>query len=307
LASLPERLSAAGYTTLLVYGNHFYGHSGLSSDGFDVIYDSGSVTGHLLNAAASGLLRLVAQRPIFLLVHYMDVHQYQIWAEPPTAQRDPAWNNEHYAARVVDADRALGELLGLWSQRPRAGDSMIAFFSDHGEDLREGNHGSSMSDSLLHVPLVVHFPERADLAGVVVNTEVGLMDLYQTTLGVAGEPISGGADGGVSLLVTTRGGTPASRSLFADYQLYGANLSSIRQGPIQLVVDMDRGTEVLEGLLVDQQSDGTVREGEVKRQLFDRFLAYVAQSNRDAGALSSEQEVDQAALERQLRSMGYIR
>jgi arylsulfatase A-like enzyme len=112
-----------------------------------------------------------------------------------------------YDAELRETDARCAEMEDLLAAAGILGpgkDSLLVVTSDHGENLGEEglvDHKLSVSDALLHVPLVLHRPGtfeggRREAAGV------GLQDLHPTILEAAGLPVDGVA-------------TPAARSLRA--------------------------------------------------------------------------------------------
>ena len=80
LTTLVERLNQVGYRTGMVISNPYLIVSGLVFDDPDVLYDTGIVPGNLVNDAASLVVDVLGkEQPLFLFVHYMDVHQYHRW------------------------------------------------------------------------------------------------------------------------------------------------------------------------------------------------------------------------------------
>ena len=94
-------------------------------------------------------------------------------------------------ARFVEILRAEGEL----------DDTVLIIVGDHGENL--GDHGLcahvySLHRSLLHVPLLIRYPD-AFRPGARVRTIARLEDLFPTILSLCGAPVPKGLDG-LSLL-----------------------------------------------------------------------------------------------------------
>ena len=80
LASLPETLRSFGYKTALIAANALYVLSGLAFDGNDIIVDARSLNGQRINDVARELVEHTPPtEPLFLTVHYIDVHNWQPW------------------------------------------------------------------------------------------------------------------------------------------------------------------------------------------------------------------------------------
>jgi arylsulfatase A-like enzyme len=176
--------------------------------------------------------------PLFLYVHYMDPHApyypqpalgpdppglepiefmrvadglREGTGEPPSAAQ-LATLRYRYDGEVRALDPEVGRLLQAWQARyGRTG--MIVLTADHGEEFLEHGHlGHSLTvqRELVHVPLVVAFPEGNVLeerAQGRVDTPVSLLDLTPTVLDVLGvEDDWGPAMRGMSWMPWLRGG-----------------------------------------------------------------------------------------------------
>jgi arylsulfatase A-like enzyme len=95
-----------------------------------------------------------------------------------------------YDAEIALLDGHLGSLIDDLRARQLLEGTLIVVLSDHGENL--GDHGHlahvfSIHNTLLHVPLVVRFPD-GDLAGTVRADVAEIRDLYPTLLRYCGIP-----------------------------------------------------------------------------------------------------------------------
>ncbi len=133
-----------------------------------------------VNAAVERVLRARPHDKFFLYVHYMDVHDYQLWRKP-------------YARMVRWLDRAIGKLLAKLEEQGLLQESVVIFTSDHGERLGEqhlvpgkaGHRGNPSFEEVLHVPLIVS-PAWFD------DTAPGLrsQDVFALIAEIAGVPTS---------------------------------------------------------------------------------------------------------------------
>ena len=323
--SLPERLQAAGYYTALVASNPLYFLSDIGLDGNDIALDTGVVTGDKVNEKA---LTLIASsdrsRPLFLLVHYIDVHQWEPWYLKTTAaSRDldpvdrPAKLRDSYSRAVRDADHHLEALIEGWRHARNWDNSLIAFYSDHGESLLDPDeiadpgalrigHGNSMSDALLRIPLMIKYPLSFSASAGDAAGNVSLVDLAPTLLDVAGINYEASSFSGRSLARLSN--DKNNRKLYADFQLYGTALSSVRRGPYMAIIDLDKNElflgNWLSGARMEQDSPDRIALG---RELQESFESYrqegTAAVTEHSGAA---RQVDQGARRaEQLRSLGY--
>lgn len=92
-----------------------------------------------------------------------------------------------YDASILDLDDATGALFDDLRARGVLDDTLVVLVADHGEALGEHQrfeHRWSVFEQLLHVPLVVRYPERFPAARV--TDRVSTADVYATVLDVAG-------------------------------------------------------------------------------------------------------------------------
>jgi arylsulfatase A-like enzyme len=93
-----------------------------------------------------------------------------------------------YDGEVLHADEQFGRFVELLEYLGLADRALIALWSDHGEEFGEHggfDHGRTLYEELLRVPLIVRFPGRAG-AGEVRQRFVSLLDLPATVLALSG-------------------------------------------------------------------------------------------------------------------------
>ena len=147
-----------------------------------------------------------------------------------------------YDAEIASLDRILGELLDALRREGALDDTMLVITSDHGENLGDHDlcgHVLSLHRTLLHVPLLIRYPDGR-LKGEVVGTTVRLEDIFPTVLEVCGQPVPEGIDG-VSLL--TAGEPRVARALLGGEfpkelaEMFPEFAASGRWKPIRSVYD----------------------------------------------------------------------
>ncbi len=147
--------------------------------------------------------------PLFLYAHLLEPHA------PYDTGRPGGTDRERYLTRVGIADAVVGRLLALL--RERFGDRWALFVTaDHGEafgEHRTTEHGKTLYEELLHVPLLARsprFPPRR------VDVPVGLVDLGPTLLDLFGAATPATFEG-QSLVPLLAGGTASlTRPLLAE-------------------------------------------------------------------------------------------
>ncbi|MFW6107579.1 MAG: sulfatase [bacterium] len=127
-----------------------------------------------------------------------------------------------YYGQISHVDESIGRILDELGSLGLADDTVVLFFSDHGDML--GDHGLSQKgcpyEAAVRVPLLLRWPGRA-AAGRVCDDLVGLTDVLPTLveqLGLEYPESEHGALPGASLLGAAGGGLAANRDVFViDY------------------------------------------------------------------------------------------
>jgi arylsulfatase A-like enzyme len=147
-----------------------------------------------------------------------------------------------YDGEVHAADRAFGTFLDLLKFFGLYDSSVIVLLGDHGEEFYEHggfDHGRTLYDELLRVPLIVKLP-RSRQAGSRVATPVSSIDVAPTIAALAGVAAPGaGFNGFVLPLAGSAGGGPP-RSLFAETRADAINLKAVRQGTLKCIENLGR-------------------------------------------------------------------
>ena len=122
----------------------------------------------------------------------------------PSGQLDPdlvipaerrAWLRDTYAAAVSTADRSVGTILGWLDEQGLADSTIVAFTSDHGEELFDHGllgHDHSLYQELVRVPMILAGPGIE--AGRRVATPVSNRHLAWTLTARTGGILRGPAD-----------------------------------------------------------------------------------------------------------------
>jgi len=209
-------------------------------------------------ASAREWLADVGDEPFFLLIHTYEVHtpytRLELTGglstgalgrrltieqlprlksgEIPVGAAEIAYARALYDGGVATADRHVGELLALLDDRGLADRTAIVVTSDHGEELGDhyprhlGDHGHSLRDPLLRVPLVLFDPTRRPVVGEV-DAQVRLLDVMPTVADLLDVPLAGPRDG-ASLLPLVTGAETADRVALAGQTWRGPRRGSVR-------------------------------------------------------------------------------
>ena len=113
----------------------------------------------------------------------------------PTDAPTRRWIETLYDLEVREADAVVGELLATLERSALYERALIVVSSDHGEEFWEHEgfeHGHTLYDEVLHVPLIVKPPASVALrpaAERVIETPASLENVYPTILSLCGLPI----------------------------------------------------------------------------------------------------------------------
>lgn len=210
--TLGEVLAEQGYQCGAFLSNS--GHA--AWPGFDPLEDLRDEDGRLL-AHAKGWMRGNAEGPFFLWIHFFSPHRpfqppppyvdlydaeysgpvdgsiEQMKAitagELPFGPRDLRHMNARYDGEIRHLDRLFGELMDALDEQGLAGNTVVAFTADHGEELFERHryfsHSASIYDSVLRAPLAFRWPGKVPARRTVEGITESI-DVAPTLLALAG-------------------------------------------------------------------------------------------------------------------------
>ncbi|MCL4416636.1 MAG: sulfatase [Actinobacteria bacterium] len=213
-----EPLKNAGIYTAGFHSNAYLSYYFGYNKGWETFYDSMSdnvtdmypfLRGDFINRKVSDFLNNFSfSKPLFLWVHYMDVHEPYIAEEKYLAHIDPSIklsNDEMfllfkntilprditdkskvdilkklYMAKVAETDDYTKDLFSIFDSHKLLDNSTVIITSDHGDEFAEHNglsHDGKMYNELLSVPLLVY---DKSYKSNIIDTPVSLIDLSPT-------------------------------------------------------------------------------------------------------------------------------
>jgi arylsulfatase A-like enzyme len=335
--TLAEVLGEAGYATAAVQSNGWLEQSFGFQQGFDR-YVFPRAEGSARELWASSIWphgdrvieearRLVdgrdPERPFFLYLHFMDVHEY---AAPPSHRNFGTDQRGLYLAAISWVDETLGRVREMLERRGLLDDTVLIVASDHGEAFGEnGAHGHAFNvfSPVLRVPLIVKPP--FDMPALRVAAQVRNIDIAPTVLDLAGVPIPDDFEG-ESLWPfmagdEAGGDRPSFAALPAHIMRTSKLQAAVNDGSWTLVRDLAEARDGVEGaeansedasgehlfdLEWDPAEDANLVEFEPEEALRMRALldAHLAVPPR-AGVNRENVRIDPAIAER-LRAVGYL-
>jgi len=219
-----------------------------------------------------------------------------------------------YREDIVFFDRHFGKLLDTVREKMESGRLLLVFASDHGEEFWEHGgfeHGHTLYDELLMVPLIIACPGKLPVNHVV-KSQVGLIDIIPTILDLCSiEPPAGIT--GKNLVELIHMDT-AKRPAFSEGILWGDELKSLRTEAYKLIYDPEAGDVTAYDLRIDPGERHPISgaENPAIENLHDRLLRMIADHEEDASrVIKSSGTVPLESLEEtetgeRLQALGYI-
>lgn len=280
--------------------------------------------------------------PFFLFVHYYDVHRKYQPPPPfnkiysPTIQdvdylitgpygrrRSITFQEIYdivamYDGEIRYVDEQIRNLLQNLKNRGLYRNSLIVLLADHGEGFLDHSlmdHGNSLYQELLHVPLFIKLPGNK-FAGRRVSSVSRLIDVFPTVLDwlhIKPEHVIQGQ----SLLPILQGMTPKPQPAFASGAVGSEcivldNWKLIHNAELQkrlsLVPLALRAEYELYNLKIDPQEYGNIADSNLAKrdELLTLLLAQRKVNEKLNQRINTQHQPLDHEIEEQLRSLGYI-
>ena len=187
----------------------------------------------------------------------------------PFTTRDLEHFIDLYDDEIRAVDQAIGDLLTDLEARGVLDKTLVVLVSDHGESFlehpRAWQHGRSLYQTELHVPLIFRWPAGLP-KGERRPEPVCSVDVMPTILDLMGVPAPRDMVG-VALFGPRRARRPGeSRTCFAagraDWRAQNANLLALRDGPNKIIFDRIKDRHELYDLEVDPDETEDLSPGD---------------------------------------------
>ncbi|HXV60057.1 MAG TPA: sulfatase [Vicinamibacteria bacterium] len=352
IKTAPEVLRANGYRTVGIANAAFVSPMVGVDRGFDVFehrysYNHDARDAQLVVDLAIRELHARPGEPTFLFIHLFDPHldyappagfdtrytegrasppppitmeicqemQTGDSRQEPPVPEDIAYVRGVYQGEISFMDAEVGRFieelksLGLYEQ------STVILTADHGEEFWDHDgfeHGHTLYDELIRVPLIVKLPSDVDVARDVVSEPVRVLDVMPTVFDVAGIEKPATFDG-ESMMSSIRGEPSSRRPVFAESTLYGPERVAWRTERYKYIHDATAGREGI-GELYDWQEDpGEMRNladerPELALQMRSELFDFYSQLRDRARSMAEPDFVNLSPVRiEELRSLGYVR
>lgn len=346
---LPEILRDRGYATVFLNGGNWYLSKAFGlQQGSDVHRTMRSCHGEEVTRKFLRILPRVAGGRFFAYLHYMDAHlpypsnpmslKFADRDEPRCfepglfvresiierlngagmSEADRAFMLKVYDGQIAFVDQQIGIVLEALERAGAADNTIVIVTADHGEEFWDHGwfeHGHSMYEELIRIPLVVSVPgvtpgreQRRVLHSDIVPTLLRLADVEAGRFGLQGSELD--------VLLSRPGPAGPPRDVFAMDTYRGVQKAALIEGEFKLVVNCRCDTAARTGLtdsdiadvelynLVDDRGETARlerRDAATADRLTEKLLALARARGR-----ADKIRID-ADLDRKLRSLGYTR
>lgn len=200
---------------------------------------------------------------------------------------DAAFWTAWYDGKLHDADARLAAFLDEIAKRNLMEDTVIVVLSDHGEEFFEHggfDHGHSLYDEQLHVPLLFVIPGTD--GGAVIDSQVSTIDVMPTLLSLLDirptEEVRRQLAGRTNLLGYLENGERRGYDVFSetDYRDFTHKRSIRSEDGWKYILTLENGTQELYDLSTDPGEQHNLFSAEPYRArlLKDRLLAHLTET-----------------------------
>jgi len=258
ITTVAEYLRSAGYVTKAIVAGGYVSYTFGMNQGFmdyeEHLPEADKRDAKTIFDAANSYLSKVNGQKFFLFLHTYEAHDYfrnRSYLADSVNEFDPLYRGRRalgnfendiyrgfpgyieqdmahveavYDAAIRETDARLGEFLSALDSEGLSQNTLILVLSDHGEGFRENGmnrcgHQWRLHEDVLHVPLVIKFPEKLH-SGKVNDSMVELVDVAPTILDVLNIDLPSTMQGRSLLPVTDGDGKAATRQYVLAEEAY---------------------------------------------------------------------------------------
>ncbi|MBN2382633.1 sulfatase [bacterium] len=249
----------------------------------------------------------------------------QFWDMDLLQQRRHFWNiidtsdPEHinflralYDGEIRYTDSILQKIFRRCGQMNGKTGTLTIIVSDHGEEFLDHRgyfHANKLYDELVHVPFILHWPDRFT-SGSIRSDRVGLIDILPTVLGIVGGR-SPNHFQGRDLLGSAHHEIGTDRPIFMDNMRRSLLKAGLRTSRWKFIETLDKSNQELYDLLNDPAEMSNLVEdttlSEVRQSLESQLHQQISQ-NLKCFKKQSPQAIGQydQQTRQELKALGYI-
>lgn len=236
-------------------------------------------------------------------------------AEEPPAVEDQRYVRGVYDGEVSFMDAHIGRFIDELKALGLYESTTIIFVADHGEEFWDHGgfeHGHTLYDELVMVPLILKFPSDVLPSARVVQPQVRLIDVMPTVFDALDIEVPE-SFAGESLMPVIRGGSSKDLMAFCESTLYGAPQIAVRGAQYKYILAFNEEGGAV-GALYDWRNDPgeTVNLEEDMPRVASRMrtdlMEWFQRNRHIASDMSVVKPIDMNPERlKRLRSLGYIR
>lgn len=226
-----------------------------------------------------------------------------------------------YLGEINFMDEQIGRLVRTLKDLGLYDHTTLIVTADHGEEFWDHSgfeHGHTLYDELIRIPLILKLPSRIKPAKQVVKAQVRFVDVAPTLFGIMGI-VKPETFVGESLMPLVMGETGEHRDAFSESTMYGPQMISWRGERYKYILHLDpksgeAGPVGTTGKLYDwredpgEKSELSNQRPEIAREMRAELLEFYGNLLRAAENMSKPATVDMSPQHiKQLKSLGYIR
>lgn len=231
----------------------------------------------------------------------------------PPAQEDIDYVRGVYEGEVAFMDEQIGRLFDALRDAGRYDEATIFVTSDHGEEFWEHGgfeHGHTLFDELVHVPLIVKFPVGTELKHHAVAAQVRTLDILPTVFDLYGIEMPESFEGKSLAGLAVSAGRDAGRIAYSEGTLYGPDKLAWHRDRFTYIFDLSENSGELFDRVVDpgQTTNVFSEHPQAGAQLRHELYTFFKGLQEQSASMSVPQPVDLSpARLAELKSLGYIR
>jgi len=280
-----------------------------------------------------------ADRPWFLWTQYMDTHgpylpgddvtyrtklrAERLWRKAAVEAPGEVTDVEHeelrrnYRLEVESFDAALGRFLDRLDDAGHLENTVVVLVGDHGDEFAEHGqygHGNLPYEELVHVPLLVDFPDAVDVeAPDRVETPVRCIDILPTVLDAVNADLTAAMRErlvGKSIVDVLEGGEPAFDVIVTEKEMRGEDALrfGFRADGWTYLYDGTDDSERLYDRETDpgEQTDVTADHPDVTERFREVLRDRLASIEETSTGIETPDVEAQPGVQERLRALGYL-
>ncbi len=199
-----------------------------------------------------------------------------------------------YDEKIYDSDKQVGEFLKEFDKLGLSKNTIIIVLADHGTEIGEHkkfDHGSTLYDELINVPLIIKFPSNVSKT---INSQVRAIDLMPTIIESLGLKIDEKVKNqmqGKSLVPLMNGQENNDRDAFSetDYRNYTHKKSLRTANGWKFIYTFENDQKELYNIKVDPNETNNLikKEPKIAYELEQKLFEYIKNTGQDTTLLKN--------------------